>query len=274
MATSIVGIVNCTPDSFSDGIGSLSHDGVLEQAKRLVDAGATILDIGGDSTRPGSTCPGVEEEWRRISPILSHMSALVPCSVDTHHVEVARRAIEHGAAFINDISGSTSKEMAELISSTKVSYIFMFNAHGGAHTFGEGLVASEAFTTISSWIRETTEYLITRGIPSERLIADPGMGAFISRDPQASWEIISRFGDLPAPRGGLLLGCSRKGFLAHPNELHPHERDSRSCTVGAQAVAQVNPTTPTYVRVHNVAMQREVLSQGSKSSDSHVSATK
>ena len=259
MPTSIVGILNCTPDSFSDGVGAVSHTTLLEHAKRLVDDGADIIDIGGDSTRPGSTCPGVEEEWNRLAPILAKMSSTIPCSVDTHHVEVARRAIDQGASFINDVSGACSDAMADLILRSKAVYIFMFNAHGGAHQFGEGLVATDAFATISAWIRATTTRLIAHGIPSERLIADPGMGAFISRDPQASWEILSRFGELPAPAGGLLLGCSRKGFLKTPDEETIQERDSRSCEVGARAVIQVNPTIPTFLRVHNVAMQREAL---------------
>ena len=261
MTTSIVGILNCTPDSFSDGAGSVSHDTLLVQAKRLVDDGANLLDIGGDSTRPGSTCPGVEEEWRRIAPTLSSMSRYIPCSVDTHHVEVARRAIDHGASIINDISGSYSEEMASLIASSQASYLFMFNAHGAAHTFGAGLEATEAFATISVWIEKTSARLMADGIPSERLIADPGMGAFISQDPQASWEILTRFSELPAPRGGLLLGCSRKGFLKSHNEHDIGERDSRSCEVGARAVMLVHPKIPTYLRVHNVAMQREVLSR-------------
>jgi dihydropteroate synthase len=261
MATSIVGILNCTPDSFSDGISSLSPNIVLSRAKELVDDGADILDIGGDSTRPGSTCAGIEEEWRRIAPILSAMSKHIPCSVDTHHVEVARRAIDSGAAIINDISGDCSEEMSRLIASSQATYLFMFNAHGAAHKFGEGLSATEVVPTIRLWISETTKKLIAHGIPTERLIADPGMGAFISRDPQASWEVLSHFSEFPAPRGGLLLGCSRKGFLKTTNELDIRERDLRSCTLGARAVAQLKPDIPTYLRVHNVAMQRDILIQ-------------
>ena len=260
MTTKIVGIINCTPDSFSDGAGVVSHETLLGLARRLVDDGADILDIGGDSTRPGSGCPGVEEEWRRIEPVLAKMSSVVPCSVDTHHVEVARRAIEHGATFINDVSGTFSDEMAELIARARVSYIFMFNAHGGAHQFGEGLAVPNAFEAISSWITAHIARLTRAGIPVEKLIADPGMGAFVSRNPLVSWEILNRFGELPSPRGGFLLGCSRKGFLSLPGEQSILERDTRSCEVGAKAVALAAQTTPTYLRVHNVKAQRDALS--------------
>lgn len=259
MATTIVGILNCTPDSFSDGTQSLSPSALCDRAQQLIDEGADVLDIGGDSTRPGSTCPGVEEEWRRIAPALKAMRGKIPCSVDTHHVEVARRAIDFGAAFINDISGTLSADMVNLVVTHHVSYIFMFNAHHGPHIFGEGLQGSLAFSTMSDWISAAIDQLTTMGVPAEKLIADPGMGAFISRDPAVSWEVLSRFHELPAPNGGLLLGCSRKGFLATSPDEHPQSRDVRSCKAGAAAVSRVNPSIPTYLRVHNVAMQRQIL---------------
>lgn len=268
MATSIVGILNCTPDSFSDRRDGLSHQELVDHAKRLIDDGADILDIGGDSTRPGSTCPGVEEEWKRIAPVLVAMSVRIRCSVDTHHVEVARRAVEHGATIINDISGEPSEEMACLIASSNASYIFMFNAHGGPHLFGEGLTPHTAFSSIQDWIGTTTQHLIKRGIAASKLIADPGMGAFISRDAAVSWEVIKRFRELPAPQGGLLLGCSRKGFLALPEEKHVSERDIRSSKTGATAITQIDASTPTYLRVHNVATQRRILTQWATMSES------
>lgn len=267
MPTKIVGILNCTPDSFSDGQGDLSPVALEKRAKRLVDEGADILDIGGDSTRPGSTCPGVEEEWRRISSALSAMSALIPCSVDTHHAEVARRAIDCGASYINDISGSPSEEMVSIVAASRVSYIFMYNAHKGAHRFGDGLERPRAFASISDWIASTTDALTGRGIHPERLIADPGMGAFISKDPAVSWEVLSRFFELPAPRGGILLGCSRKGFLGTPSDTTPLSRDERSCKAGASAVAKVPPSVPTYLRVHNVALQRDILTRWNELSE-------
>jgi dihydropteroate synthase len=259
MATKIVGILNCTPDSFSDGDETLSPSALCDRAQRLIDQGADVLDIGGDSTRPGSACPGIEEEWRRIAPVLQAMSGRILCSVDTHHVEVARRAIEFGAAFINDISGTLSGEMASLVATQRVSYIFMFNAHHGPHIFGEGLQRSIAFSTMSEWISAAIQQLTAMGVPADKLIADPGMGAFISKDTAVSWEVLSRFHELPAPTGGLLLGCSRKGFLATSPDEHPQSRDLRSCKAGAAAVIRVNPSIPTYLRVHNVAMQRQIL---------------
>lgn len=259
MATLVVGILNCTPDSFSDGDEGINPSLLRDRGLQLIDEGADILDIGGDSTRPGSTCPGVEEEWRRIAPVLKVMSGKVPCSVDTHHVEVARRAIEFGATLINDISGKVSSEMVSLVATRRVSYIFMFNAHNAPHVFEGGLRGPEAFSTIRDWISSSTTYLTSMGVPETHLIADPGMGAFISDDPSVSWEVLSRFHELSAPNGGLLLGCSRKGFLRRSPDENLEARDLRSCKAGAAAVSRVNPSIPTYLRVHNVALQRKIL---------------
>ncbi len=261
MATTIVGILNCTPDSFSDGTEDLSPGALCDRALRLIDQGADVLDIGGDSTRPGSACSGVDEEWRRIAPVLRAMRGKIPCSVDTHHVEVARRAIEFGATFINDISGTLSAEMVNLVACHRVSYIFMFNAHRGAHVFEGGLQTPIAFSSISDWISTAIQQLTTMGVSPDKLIADPGMGAFISKDPAVSWEVLSRFHELPAPNGGLLLGCSRKGFLTTAKEEPPQKRDLRSCKAGAAAVRRVSPSTPTFLRVHNTLMQRQILNE-------------
>jgi dihydropteroate synthase len=268
MATTIVGILNCTPDSFSDGDQTLTPSALCERGQQLIDEGADMLDIGGDSTRPNSACPGVEEEWRRIAPVLAKLSGKIPCSVDTHHVEVARRAIEGGARLINDISGTLSPDMVSLVASHRVTYIFMFNAHGGPHLFGEGLRLPHAFSTIREWIASSVAHLTNAGLSAEKLIADPGMGAFLSDEPRVSWEVLSRFHELPAPRGGLLLGCSRKGFLRAPLEETPQSRDLRSCKAGAAAVSQVHASIPTYLRVHNVAMQRDVLTKWTSMSES------
>jgi dihydropteroate synthase len=262
MATNLVGILNCTPDSFSDGRGDISLTRLTNLARQLIDDGADILDIGGDSTRPGSICPGIEEEWRRISPLVSRFAQHVPISVDTHHPEVARRAIDSGAAFINDVSGQRAPEMLDVVVSGRASYICMCNPHGGPHTFGDGFTLESALAGISSWITETVQLCRNAGLESQRLIVDPGMGAFISSDPRVSWLIVESLGRLPATEGGILVGCSRKGFLKLLGDLDLEAKDTMSARIGAAAVRQVANHLTTYLRVHNVARQREVLSNG------------
>lgn len=259
MATKIVGILNCTPDSFSDGNGTMSHDALLYRGNRMIGEGADILDIGGDSTRPGSICPGIEEEWRRISPIIENLAKRIPVSVDTHHSEVARRALDYGASFINDISGQRAPQMLETVARSNATYIFMFNPHGGAHRFDHEVSLDTATTRISNWIQETIQVCAQAGIPSSRLIADPGMGAFLSNDPLVSWSVVEHFGALPVPQGGALLGCSRKGFLKLLGDLTTLEKDRYSAQIGTAAVREMPSTVPTYLRVHNVVAQREAL---------------
>jgi dihydropteroate synthase len=263
MATKIVGILNCTPDSFSDGLGTISHDQLLERGRRMIDDGADIIDIGGDSTRPGSICPGIEEEWRRISPLIEDLAKRIPVSVDTHHSEVARRALDCGASFINDISGQRAPEMLEMIARSNAAYIFMFNPHSGAHIFDQGVSLDTAVTQISGWIQQTIEVCVQAGIKPSRLIADPGMGAFLSNDPLVSWSVVEHFGTLPVPQGGALLGCSRKGFFKILGDLTTQEKDRYSAQIGAAAVREMPVTIPTYLRVHNVTTQREALTEPS-----------
>lgn len=259
MATKIVGILNCTPDSFSDRSGAIPHHELLEHGRHMIDEGADILDIGGDSTRPGSICPGIEEEWRRISPLIEDLAKRIPVSIDTHHSEVARRALDCGASFINDISGQRAPEMLEMIARSNAAYIFMFNPHGGAHLFNQGVSLDTAVTQISGWIQQTIEVCVQAGIKPSRLIADPGMGAFLSNDPLVSWSVVEHFGTLPVPQGGALLGCSRKGFLKILGDLTTQETDRYSAQIGTAAVRQVPVSLPTYLRVHNVMAQRKAL---------------
>lgn len=256
----IVGIVNCTPDSFSDGSGVVSPTTYIKRAEHLLEEGADILDLGGDSTRPRSLCVGVEEEWRRIAPVLTTMSPRITCSVDTHHPEIARRAIENGASFINDISGSLSPEMLECVASSSVSYIAMFNPNGGAHQFGHDILLESAMDTISSWISSAITAMRSYGIADDKIIIDPGMGAFISSDPRVSWEILNRCHEFPVAKGGLFIGCSRKGFLALPGETSVHERDERTASIGNEIAARLPSSTPLYLRVHNVTAQKSAIS--------------
>jgi dihydropteroate synthase len=149
--------------------------------------------------------------------------------------------------------------MLETIARGHAAYIFMFNPHGGAHQFDHGVSLDTAVTKISSWIQKTIAVCVQAGIESTRLIADPGMGAFLSNDPLVSWSVVEHFGMLPVPQGGALLGCSRKGFLKLLGDLTTHEKDRYSAQIGTAAARQVPVSVPTYLRVHNVLAQRKAL---------------
>jgi len=258
---SLVGIVNCTPDSFSDGTGEISPITLCGRAEKLIEDGAHVIDIGGDSTRPGSICVGPTEEWRRIAPLVREFAGRLPCSVDTHHIETAKRALGEGVAFINDISGSLESAMLELVRQYNARYMVMFNPHRRAHLFGAGLTVSSAVATVRAWILDTLQTVESAGISPSRVVIDPGMGAFLSDDPAVSWQVIDQSGDLPSSTGGLLFGCSRKGFLKRPGETDISERDHLSAACGAFITQQIGERCPVYLRVHNVALQKKVLSE-------------
>jgi dihydropteroate synthase len=255
----VVGILNCTPDSFSDGDPRASSATYLERARQLIDDGAQMLDVGGDSTRPGSECCGPDEEWRRVAPVLKGVAHKIPCSVDTHHVEVARCALLEGAQCINDISGEMHPEMLALVAQSKALYVAMFNPHGGAHLFGDGVSHEKLMQRLRLWVeRVDGEFHRAGGEPS-KLVFDTGMGAFLSKQADVSWYLMRHYGEIHWPRGGAMFGCSRKGFLKRKDEESPVERDRITAMCGVLVASKLSTDVPLYLRVHNPAQQLEAL---------------
>jgi dihydropteroate synthase len=267
-----LGIINCTPDSFSDGVNYIDQATpgakarattcIIDKAKALLDAGAEMLDVGGDSTRPGSLCTDDELEWNRIEPILSYFCHRVPVSVDTHKAEIARRALGLGASMINDITGGTNAQLVETVADSPALYTYMFNAYGAAHAFNQPLIPvtlEGVINTISTWAAERARLLAAHGISIERQVFDPGLGGFVSPDPAVSLSIIDNFWNIKSPATRRMLGCSRKGFLKQPQEQSPADRDNQSATIGAKVAAAGPIESTLYLRVHNVSAQKQSL---------------
>jgi dihydropteroate synthase len=275
----VVGIVNCTPDSFSDGLNlSLSAQthtttytsikAFIDRAQSLIDDGADMLELGGDSTRPGSLCVANEEEWLRIEPVLSKFSHKIPISVDTHKAEIARRAIGLGAMMINDITAGADSVLIDTVAASCASFTFMFNSYGCAHTFSGAPSPSkqEVVSLIQKWAIQKSLYLDSHGISPARQVMDTGMGAFLSPDPGVSREIIEHYWDIRYPGKGRMLGCSRKGFLKKHDEIKISDRDPASAEI-ARRLAILAPTdSHFYIRVHNVALHRRLIDEGLKKS--------
>jgi dihydropteroate synthase len=206
----IAGIVNITPDSFSDGGVAFSAHDAIERIDHLIKEGADFIDIGADSTRPGSVCVGQEEEWRRLKPVLEKFLDFKKISIDTHHILTARRAVQCGVKIINDISGG-SQELFELAADTGSSVIVMFSRCTEPHNF--------SYTEDSSILDEIKKFFDRRielasqvGLPLSQLIFDPGMGSFISKDPYISKLVLDSFYEFASYKN-LFLGVSRKGFI-------------------------------------------------------------
>jgi dihydropteroate synthase len=268
----IVGIVNCTPDSFSDGLcinpttinsnSCSSSDVFIERAQSLIDEGADMLDVGGDSTRPGSVCVNDEEEWSRIEPILKRFCHRIPISVDTHKTEIARRAIEMGAVMINDITGAADPSLIEVVANSKALLAFMFNSFSSAHCFSNtktALTKDLAVEVIAAWANSHSQSLTSQGISFERQVMDTGLGAFLSPDAEVSFRIIEEYWRIRCPSKGRMLGCSRKGFLKQSGERAPHDRDRLSADIAKQVAKETPADTSIYIRVHNVTLHRRLI---------------
>ncbi len=252
----IIGVLNLTPDSFSDGGRFTTADLAIKEATKLLEEGADIIELGADSTRPGSVCVGIEEEWTRLSPVLSELSGKCRLSIDTHHAEIARRASDFNISFINDITAGADKEMFRVVAPTTASIILMYSQAIYAHTFGAALRGDLIETILGFW-RERVDSAYRAGISKERIVLDPGMGAFISDDASKSFELLNRFSELTKMELPLMLGVSRKGFWRAISDLSAQERDPLSALAALLIAQRLNGNNVLYIRTHNVRMQRD-----------------
>ncbi len=250
-----MGVVNVTPDSFSDGGDAYSPDSALEKALSLVEAGADILDIGGESSRPFSEPVGAEEELRRVIPAIRiiRKSCDCPVSIDTTKARVAKAAIDEGADLVNDISAMRfDPEMAPFIASSGVSVVLM-HMEGTPKDMQRGPWYEDVVKEIKEFLAERISFAQEAGIARDKIIIDPGIG--FGKRLEDNLSIIKKlhcFADLGYP---ILVGPSRKAFLGSVTGIEePKQRDV--ATLGAVAVCVANGAD--IIRVHDVNMTRQV----------------
>lgn len=248
----LVGILNVTTDSFTDGGLYLDPKKAIEKGHRLITDGADIIDIGGDSTRPGSKCVGEDTEWQRIESVVTELSKKIKVSVDTHFISTARKAIHAGSTYINDISGG-SNEMYKLCADTNTTLIAMYSTSKKPHIFLENSTTN-VISEIQSFFDKSLEKAHGAGLPLDRLILDPGMGAFISKDSNISFEILFKLKDFLTDCS-LMLGVSRKGFLKkYLNDGEENSKDGFSAFIGvlvSRLLSEKQTSRSVYLRVHN-----------------------
>lgn len=235
--TLVMGILNVTPDSFSDGGKHPTADTAIAAGLRMLYAGSDIIDVGGESTRPGAIAVGVEEEQRRVLPVIEAMvkaGALV--SIDTTHAATAAKALEAGAAIINDVSGLTMEpEMAELAARTKAPYI-LTHRRGDASTMNELTDYQHVAEDVAAELAGVRDKLYAAGVAPEQIIVDPGLG-FAKTDVQ-NWELLQHLDVLQAMGHRVLVAGSRKRFLGSlltvaGKAAPPEERDAATAAVTA-----------------------------------------
>lgn len=251
----IMGIVNVTPDSFSDGGHFLARQSAVDQALKLAAEGADILDVGGESTRPGADEVPLEEELQRVIPVIQQLSqaTTVPISVDTLKAEVARQALRAGACIVNDVSGLLfDPDMIEVCRESRCG-VSVMHIQGTPRTMQIEPHYDDVVAEICDYFAERLSTLAQAGIDPERIVIDPGIG--FGKTAQHNLEILSNIAAFRALGRPVLIGHSRKRFL---NKLIQREVDERLFgTVGVTlALAQQHVDL---IRVHDVAANRDAL---------------
>lgn len=248
----IMGVVNVTPDSFSDGGQWFDAASAVRHGRRLLDQGADILDIGGESTRPGAERPDLEEETRRVLPVVTELArsgALV--SIDTMRAEVAARAVDHGAGLVNDVSGGLADPaMPRVVAGLQVPFVAM-HWRGHSHDMQTRAVYDAVVPEVCGELQQRVEALEAAGIDPDRLVIDPGLG--FAKTHAHNWELLAAVDQVRALGKPVLVGSSRKGFLgpigARGGDPVPaHERDAAT-TATSVLLAQADVWG---IRVHDV----------------------
>src|ERR1700704_7006583 len=176
--TLIMGVLNVTPDSFSDGSKFYNEEHAIEHALQMDRAGADLIDIGAESTRPGSEGISAEEEWKRLSPVLGGLRRLlkIPISIDTQKAEVAEAALDAGAQIINDISGLKSDPRIAEVSSRRRAPIIIMHIRGEPRTMQDGPFARDVIRDVVSGLRKSVAIARKGGVPESQIVLDPGIG--------------------------------------------------------------------------------------------------
>jgi dihydropteroate synthase len=248
----VMGILNITPDSFADGGKYNNFESAIRRGQEMIAEGVDIIDIGGESTKPGAERITLEEELHRVIPVVRELSQLgIKISIDTMRSEVARKAIEAGASIINDVSGGLADpEMLTTAAGLELPYIAM-HWRGHSKDMNSQAVYKDVVSEVIEELQERITASLDAGIKKDNLIIDPGIG--FAKDADHNWAIIdsiSTFVDLGYP---VLVGASRKRFLGGDN---PDLREAATI-----ALTQRLSTTGIWaIRVHSVKPHKEVMS--------------
>jgi dihydropteroate synthase len=253
--THIMGILNRTPDSFSDGGRFLDEDDALRRIEEMVEEGADIIDIGGESTRPGAIAVDIDEELRRVIPVIKKATSLVdaPISIDTQKSEVAEAALKAGASIVNDISALRGDERMRYVVSKYDVPVVLMHMKGSPRTMQDNPEYRDVISDIISFLYESVGIAKEAGISEDKLIVDPGIGFGKTTEHNLSiLKNLDRFKELGRP---LLIGVSRKSFIGGVLNLDTDDR--LMGTAASVAISVIKGAD--IVRVHDVGKMREVV---------------
>ena len=252
---SVMGVVNVTPDSFSDGGVHYDPDVAVAAARRMVEEGAAIVDVGGESTRPGSGGVTAGEELRRVLPVLERLQGDVPVSIDTTKAEVARRALELGAELVNDVTAfRTDPALAEVAASANA-YVCLMHMQGEPRTMQEKPRYHDVASEVAAFLEERLRFAVAHGVAEERICLDPGIG--FGKTAAHNFELVRRLDVLLALGRPVLIGFSRKSSLGRVLGDQAAKTGSLSASVAAAVTAYERGAT--ILRAHDVREHVEAL---------------
>ena len=249
-----MGVVNVTPDSFSDGGVNFDPDDAVATARRMVEEGAAIVDVGGESTRPGSGGVSAGEELRRVVPVLERLDGL-PLSIDTSKAEVARRALALGAELVNDVTALRGDpRMAEVVAESGA-YLCLMHMQGEPRTMQADPRYDDVVDDVKAFLAERLAAAVAAGIPEQRICLDPGIG--FGKTVEHNFELVRRLPDLTALGRPVVVGFSRKSSLGRLLGDPTATTGSVAASVGAAVAAYERGAT--LLRVHDVREHVEAL---------------
>jgi dihydropteroate synthase len=249
---SVMGVVNVTPDSFSDGGAFLHPQAAIAEARGMLEEGAAIVDVGGESTRPGSASVSLEDEVRRVEPVLAAL-ADVPVSIDTSKAEVARHALEAGAILVNDVTALRGEpELAGVVADSDACLCLM-HMLGEPRTMQDDPRYDDVVDDVKAFLVERMAFAVKAGVREERIQLDPGIG--FGKTLEHNLELLRRIDELVSLGRPLVIGTSRKSFLGKLTGRDVTERTY--ATVATNVIAFERGAR--VFRVHDVAATRDAL---------------
>lgn len=246
--TRVMGVLNVTPDSFSDGGLYLDPEAAIRRGLEIVEQGADLLDVGGESTRPRSDPVSADEEWRRVGPVIETLARKVdaPLSIDTMKPEVAEKAVRAGASIVNDVSGMRDPSMIRAVASTRAGVVAM-HMLGNPKTMQEHPQYADVVGEVKAFLANRIGALERAGVPLDAIAIDPGIG--FGKSLEHNLALVRGLGDLAALGHPVVVGFSRKSFIGKLGAGEPGERLPGSVAAAALAVS----LGAHVIRAHDVA---------------------
>ena len=249
-----MGIVNVTPDSFSDGGVNFRHEDAIASARRMLDDGAAIVDVGGESTRPGAEPVTLDEELRRVVPVLEALEG-APVSIDTAKAEVARRAVALGAELVNDVTGLRGDpEMAGVVAGSGA-YLCLMHMQGTPRTMQVDPRYDDVVADVKAFLEERLAFAVERGVAEGSICVDPGIG--FGKTVEQNFELVRRLDELAALGRPIVIGLSRKSSLGRI--LGDPEARVGPLSASLAAAVTAYERGATILRVHDVREHVEAL---------------